>query len=80
MLAKVASCAMIGLDGAIVQVEVDISPGLPAFTVVGLPDTAVQEGARACTRRRTQLRLLVPGQAYHRQPRPGRPAQGRPGL
>jgi len=43
MLAKVASCAMIGLEGAIVQVEVDISSGLPAFTVVGLPDTAVQE-------------------------------------
>jgi magnesium chelatase family protein len=34
---------MIGLEGAIVQVEVDISPGLPTFTVVGLPDIAVQE-------------------------------------
>ena len=43
MLAKLASCAMIGLEGAIVQVEVDISPGLFAFTVVGLPDIAVQE-------------------------------------
>ena len=43
MLAKVFSCAVIGLDGAIVQVEVDISRGLPSFTVVGLPDTAVQE-------------------------------------
>jgi len=43
MLAKVASCAITGLEGAIVQVEVDISPGLPAFTVVGLGDTAVQE-------------------------------------
>ncbi|MFH1639674.1 MAG: YifB family Mg chelatase-like AAA ATPase [Chloroflexota bacterium] len=43
MLAKVRSCAVIGLDGAVVEVEVDISPGLPAFTIVGLPDTAVQE-------------------------------------
>ncbi len=43
MLAKVASCAMIGLEGAVVQVEVDIHPGLFAFIVVGLPDTAVQE-------------------------------------
>jgi len=34
---------VIGLDGLIVQVEVDISPGLPAFNIVGLPDTAVQE-------------------------------------
>jgi magnesium chelatase family protein len=43
MLAKVFSCAVIGLEGAIVQVEVDISRGLPRFTIVGLPDTAVQE-------------------------------------
>ena len=43
MLAKVNSCAVVGLDGAIVEVEVDIASGLPAFTIVGLPDTAVQE-------------------------------------
>ncbi len=43
MLAKVNSCAVIGLDGEIVEVEVDISQGLPAFNIVGLPDTAVQE-------------------------------------
>ena len=43
MLAKVMSCAVVGLEGAIVEVEVDISPGLPAFTIVGLPDAAVQE-------------------------------------
>lgn len=43
MLAKVMSCAVIGLEGAIIAVEVDISPGLPSFTIVGLPDTAVQE-------------------------------------
>jgi magnesium chelatase family protein len=43
MLAKVTSCALIGLEGVIVEVEVDISPGLPAFTIVGLPDAAVQE-------------------------------------
>ena len=43
MLAKVLSCAVVGLDGTIVEVEVDISSGLPAFNIVGLPDTAVQE-------------------------------------
>ena len=43
MLAKVRTCAIVGLEGAIVEVEVDISPGLPSFTIVGLPDTAVQE-------------------------------------
>lgn len=43
MLAKVYSCAVIGLDGAIVEVEVDTANGLPTFTIVGLPDAAVQE-------------------------------------
>ena len=43
MLAKVISCAVVGLEGALVEVEVDISPGLPSFTIVGLPDKAVQE-------------------------------------
>ena len=43
MLAKSKTCAVVGLDGYIVEVEVDISPGLPSFTIVGLPDTAVQE-------------------------------------
>lgn len=44
MLATVFSCAIVGLDGEIIQVEVDFNPNsLPAFTVVGLPDTAVQE-------------------------------------
>ncbi len=43
MLSKARSCAIIGMAGAIVEVETDISPGLPAFTIVGLPDTAVQE-------------------------------------
>ncbi len=43
MLAKVISCAIVGLEGAIVEVEADISPGLPSFTIVGLPDAAVQE-------------------------------------
>lgn len=44
MLATVYSCAVVGLDGEIIQVEVDYNPNsLPAFTVVGLPDTAVQE-------------------------------------
>jgi magnesium chelatase family protein len=43
MLAKVKSAAVVGLEGAIVEVEVDLSPGLPSFTIVGLADKAVQE-------------------------------------
>jgi len=43
MLAKVKSAAVVGLEGAVVEVEVDLLPGLPSFTIVGLPDKAVQE-------------------------------------
>ncbi|OGO33203.1 MAG: magnesium chelatase [Chloroflexi bacterium RBG_16_56_11] len=43
MLAKVRTGAILGLDGAMVEVEVDIAPGLPNFFIVGLPDAAVQE-------------------------------------
>jgi magnesium chelatase family protein len=45
VLAKVLSCATVGLDGALVEVEVFAnSPlGQPGIVVVGLPDTAVQE-------------------------------------
>ncbi|MDI6854329.1 MAG: YifB family Mg chelatase-like AAA ATPase [Deltaproteobacteria bacterium] len=43
MLAKVKSGALRGVDAYIVEVEVDLAPGLPAFTTVGLPDAAVKE-------------------------------------
>jgi magnesium chelatase family protein len=42
-LATVLTCAVVGLDGAFVEVEANIGFGLPAFTVVGLPEAAVQE-------------------------------------
>jgi len=37
MLAKVLSSALIGIDAILVDVEVDLAPGLPAFATVGLP-------------------------------------------
>ena len=43
MLAKVLSCAIVGLEAEIVEVEIDITRGQPAFTIVGLPDAAVRE-------------------------------------
>lgn len=43
MLAQVMSCALAGLEGELVQVEVDIHFGLPHVTIVGLPDMAVRE-------------------------------------
>lgn len=44
MLAKVNASAIVGLDALPIEVEVDISShGLPSFTIVGLPDKAVEE-------------------------------------
>ncbi len=43
MLAKVLSAAVLGIDAYEVEVEVDLSQGLPAFLTVGLPDLAVKE-------------------------------------
>ena len=42
-LARVLSCAVLGLDGELVEVEVDVGRGKVTFQVVGLGDTAVQE-------------------------------------
>ncbi|GAG30382.1 unnamed protein product, partial [marine sediment metagenome] len=43
MLAKSLSCSVIGIDAYKVDVEVDIAEGLPAFNIIGLPDTAIRE-------------------------------------
>jgi magnesium chelatase family protein len=43
MLFKVASASLNGVDAFLVEVEVDVSLGLPTFTTVGLPDTAIRE-------------------------------------
>jgi magnesium chelatase family protein len=43
MLARVHSAAALGIDARVLDVEVDVSAGLPCFTIVGLPDTSVKE-------------------------------------
>ena len=62
MLASVHSCAVIGLDGVIVQVEVDTGQGLPGMDIVGLPDAAVQE-----SRQRVQAAVKNAGLPYPRR-------------
>ncbi|HLC43695.1 MAG TPA: magnesium chelatase domain-containing protein, partial [Patescibacteria group bacterium] len=42
-VAKIFSAATVGLDSYLVEVEVDIGAGLPSFTIVGLPDKAIEE-------------------------------------
>ena len=43
MLSVIGSCALMGIDAYPITVEVDIASGLPGFTMVGLPDSAVKE-------------------------------------
>ncbi len=43
MTVKILSATLTGIEGKIVTVEVDISKGLPSFSIVGLADTAVKE-------------------------------------
>ncbi len=43
MLATVLSSALQGIEGLLIEVEVDLAPGLPALAVVGLPEGAVRE-------------------------------------
>jgi magnesium chelatase family protein len=43
MLATLLSATLSGLDGRPIRVEVDVAPGLPGFTIVGLADASLQE-------------------------------------
>ena len=52
---------MVGLDGVIVEVEVDTADGLPGMMIVGLPDAAVQE-----SRERVQAAIKNAGLFYPR--------------
>jgi magnesium chelatase family protein len=59
VLASVCSATLVGVDGQPVTVEVHVSTGLPAYSVVGLPDTAVREA-----RERVRAALLSSGTSW----------------
>ena len=46
MLSKVKSITLNGLDGNLVEIQTDISSGIPEFDIVGLPDTTVKEAKK----------------------------------
>lgn len=58
MLAKVSSAVVLGLDVYPAEIEVDVSLGLPAVVVVGLPDTAVKES-------KDRVKSAIKNSAYH---------------
>jgi magnesium chelatase family protein len=64
--ARTVSISLTGLEGTLVEVEADVSPGLPAFSLVGLPDSSTlqaRERVRAASARSgvhlAQRRLTV---------------------
>jgi magnesium chelatase family protein len=59
-LGKALAVGLIGLEGHVVEVQADIAAGLPAFTLVGLPDTALAEA-------RERVRVSL-GNAGHQLP------------
>ena len=42
MLSIIKSMALLGLNGYLVDIQIDVSQGLPYFGIVGLPDTSVK--------------------------------------
>lgn len=66
MLAIVRACAVIGLDGCIIEVEVDFNPraGVPMFSIVGLPDSAVKESRERVRAAVKNSHLQFPNKVY----------------
>jgi len=62
VLAIVPSATLLGLEGRSIRVEVDVAPGLPGFTIVGLADTALQEA-------RERIRGAIRNAGYIHPPR-----------
>jgi magnesium chelatase family protein len=59
MLSRILTSAVIGIDAHVMEVEVDISRGLPAFTTVGLPEVSVKE-----SKERVKAAILNNGYAF----------------
>jgi magnesium chelatase family protein len=66
MLAITSACALIGLEGHIVEVQVDFNPRaqIPSFTIVGLPDTAVRESRERVRSAIKNSGLRFPAKGY----------------
>src|SRR5580765_6463697 len=62
MPSKIFSAAVIGLDAKLVDVEVDVSRGLRSFSIVGLPDKAVEESKERIASALKASKLASPSQ------------------
>lgn len=66
MLAISHACAVIGIDGIVVEVQVDFNPraGIPSFSIVGLPDSAVRESKERVRASIKNSGLQFPNKSY----------------
>lgn len=66
MLAVARACAVIGLEGRIIEVQTDFNPraGIPSFSIVGLPDSAVRESRERVRAAIKNSRLQFPNKGY----------------
>ena len=69
MVAKVRTVAFQGVEVIEVETQVTIASGLPAFTIVGLPDKAVAESRERVRAALGSLGLGLPSEADHSQSR-----------
>ena len=74
-LATIHTRAPLSMHAPLVRVEVHLASGLPAMTLVGLPEKAVKE-----SKDRVRAAILNSGETHHHQPRPGRIAERRRAL
>ncbi len=65
MIAQVLTATVYGIDGIKIDVEVDIAYGLPAFNIVGLPETSVKESKERVRSAIKNAGFEFPGTAYH---------------
>ena len=66
MLSIVRACAIVGLDGCVIEVQTDFNPraGLPNFTIVGLPGSAVKESRERVRAAIKNSGLQFPNKGY----------------
>ncbi len=66
MLSIVRACAVVGLDGCIIEVETDFNPraGIPSFSLVGLPGSAVRESRERVRAAIRNSGLQFPNKSY----------------
>jgi len=76
-VARTRSIALLGLAGSVVEVEADLSAQLPAFVIIGLPDTALGEARDRVRSAATNAGMPPAAAPTHRKPVTGSTAKTR---